>query len=498
MKKTVNEIVSWLKGLAKPESRLCLDSRALRAGDIFVAIPGLVTDGRRFVNVAQARGAAAVLFEAQGALPVVGLPALGVEDLSAMLGDIAGQFYGDPSQALTGIAVTGTNGKTTTTHWIAELLNAGQMPCAILGTVGCRLGTKTFDAPALTTPDALSLQGLLADLKTAGAQAFAIEASSAGLDRGRLQSVTMRVAVFTNLTRDHLDYHETMEAYGEAKARLFSQPGLTHAVINADDPASERMAEAAREAGLTIWSTSLTGETPAWAHEHWTAQVLSHGANGMELAIGWQGNRHTVHLRQIGRFNAENALEALAASHAAGLALETGLVALSQLTSPPGRMEALRAPYAPTAVVDYCHTPDAMEKTLASLRDVVPETAHLWVVFGCGGDRDPGKRPMMGDVAERLADRVILTNDNPRSEEPEAILREVAQGTPSAAIVPDRKAAVAKAIGEASPQDVVLVCGKGHEAYQEIKGIKYPYSDLESIREAFNDVYVREHRACKR
>lgn len=497
--RTTESILAWLRGLAHEGARLVLDSRRVRPGDVFVAVPGAAADGRNFIRVAAARGASGVLMEADGASPEHHpVATLDVENLRARLGEIASGFYGEPSAQMTGVAVTGTNGKTTTTHWIAALFSALGTRAAVMGTVGTTLGGVRFEAPALTTPDAASLQGLLADLKAAGAEAFAVEASSIGLEQGRLSGTHFRSAVFTNLTRDHLDYHGTMEAYADAKAILFAWPGLRNAVINADDPAGERMAAAAKAAGVRVWSYSTEGRVLPEAAEVLEARNLRATSEGMAFELVWRGETHAVDFPQTGFFNASNLLAALAVVFAEGHEVGAVLAHVAELHAPAGRMERVRSGTgpAPLVLVDYAHTPDALEKALESLAPVArARGGKLWCVFGCGGDRDPGKRPMMGRTAAALADRVVITSDNPRSEDPEAIIREIAAGAPDALIDADRRDAVVTAIGRAAAEDVILVAGKGHEDYQEIRGVKHRFLDHEAVREGLLERRVAELRA---
>lgn len=497
MERTTAEILAWLKSLAHDGARLRLDSRRVEPGDIFVAVPGARVDGRTYIRVAMARGAAGVLLEERpeensGSLPAAPerhpIASLATENLTARLGEIAAGFYGDPTARMTGFAVTGTNGKTTTTHWIAELMTRAGRPGAVVGTIGCRLGGMRFEVPGLTTPDAVSFQGVAADLVAAGAEAFAVEASSIGLVQGRLSGTKVDVAVFTNLTRDHLDYHGTMDAYAEAKARLFAWPGLKAAVVNADDPEGVRMAKAALASGAELWTTSLEGRTIEGARHRVEARDVRPFASGMRFSLVLDGTAHPVEARIAGDFNVSNLLEAAAAVLAAGIPLEAVLPHLGALLPPAGRMQMIEREGTPLAVVDYSHTPDALEKALESLRPIAEHRGgRLWAVFGCGGDRDPGKRPMMGAAAVRLADRVLVTSDNPRSEDPEAIARDVLAGAPGAECAIDRREAIHRAMLEAAPEDVVLVAGKGHEDYQETAGVRHHFSDVEVVNEALNE-----------
>lgn len=491
MTKSIEEVAAWLTSIVHEGAHLRLDSRAVKPGDVFVAVPGARADGRHFIRVAAARGAAGVLLEAlpRGSAPeCYPVASLAVDNLSEHLGEVATAFYGNPTAAMTGIAVTGTNGKTTTTHWIADMMSRYGSPCAVLGTVGCTFGGRHFDMPALTTPDAVSLQGVCADVKKAGAAAFAIEASSIGLEQGRLKGTAFDTAVFTNLTRDHLDYHGTMEAYCEAKAKLFAWPGLKTAVINADDPASVHMIEAARTVGADIWLTTVDGNVPAGVGRIVEARDVRASEAGTRFTLALAGEEVPVHMPQVGRFNVSNFIQAAAVLLARGASLADIAGWAETLASPPGRMQLFRAEGTPLAVVDYSHTPDALQKALESLRPVAEARGgRLWAVFGCGGDRDAGKRPVMGRIAATLADEVVVTSDNPRTEDPDAIIADILTGAEGLAAEPDRRAAICRAVAGADARDVVLVAGKGHEDYQDINGVKHHFSDAEVVREAFND-----------
>ncbi|EJX07351.1 UDP-N-acetylmuramoylalanyl-D-glutamate--2, 6-diaminopimelate ligase [gut metagenome] len=408
---------------------------------------------------------------------------------------MASAFYGDPSRSMLGVAVTGTNGKTTTTHWIAELLSLTGTRAAVLGTVGCVFEGRHFDLPALTTPDAISLQTVFADLRAAGAEAFAVEASSIGLEQGRMKGTHFDTAVFTNLTRDHLDYHKTMEAYGDAKTILFAWPDLKHAVVNADDPFAATMTDVALSQGVDVWAVGTQPITLAAQHVM-TADNIRADRTGTAFTLHFEGRSRDLCIPQVGFFNVTNLMEAMAVLMAKGVEFEALLPLVSTLTPPPGRMQLVVKEGVPMGVVDYSHTPDALEKALESLRPVAEARGgRLWVVFGCGGDRDTGKRPVMGEIACRLADNVVVTSDNPRTESPEKILKDILQGAPSASCIEDRRSAIVEAFSQAQPADVILVAGKGHEDYQDVMGVKYPFSDVEVVREVFNDLRVRYFRS---
>ncbi len=497
------EIAAWLRDLAHEGAHLRLDSRDVQPGDVFVAVPGGRVDGRSFIRVAAARGASAVLLEALGreqAAERYPVAAMAVPKLRDRLGEVAAAFYGDPSADMTGVAVTGTNGKTTTAFWTSQLFTALGLPCGTIGTVGSFFGGKSFEGPELTTPDAVSLQGLYADLKRAGAKAFAVEASSVGLEQGRLAKSRFAVGIFTNLSRDHLDYHKTMEAYESAKGILFAWPGLKAAVLNADDPVSAHFAEIAKAHGIPVWATGTNGRAAAFAAQTGAAHTVEansirHGEAGMAFELSVDGRTLSVSVPQIGVFNVSNALGVIAAALACGFALDKIAEVLPTLKSPPGRMEMIRAPGMPLGIVDFSHTPDALEKALESLRPAADaRRGRLWCVFGCGGDRDRGKRPIMGEIAGQLADRVVVTSDNPRSEDPEAIISEVAAGCAEKAklaLEADRRQAIYRAVAEAAPEDIVLVAGKGHETEQITREGAHHFSDAEVLREAFNE--RREH-----
>ncbi|MBL8383681.1 MAG: UDP-N-acetylmuramoyl-L-alanyl-D-glutamate--2,6-diaminopimelate ligase [Burkholderiales bacterium] len=473
---------------------LSADSRAVRPGTVFLAYPGHggSRDGRAFIGDAIARGAAAVLWERDGFgwEPGWRAPNVAVDGLKALAGPLASALYGAPSRAMEMIGVTGTNGKTSVSQWIAQALTGSAMPCAVIGTLGARFGGLE-EAVANTTPDAIVLQRLLARVRDAGAAACAMEVSSIGLDQSRVAGVQFDIAVFTNLTRDHLDYHGSMAAYGEAKARLFAWDGLAHAVINVDDAFGARLAgRCAQATGLIAYG--IDGETPApdlparAAYLAARAPRVSDRGLEFELAGDWAGLR--VAAPVWGRFNVYNLLAVLGALIAAGVEPSRAAAALGALAPVRGRMEAVGGSRAPLAIVDYAHSPDALDKALSALRPLAQQRGgRLTVVFGCGGGRDPGKRPLMGAVAAHLADRVILTSDNPRDEDPLAILAAIAAAAPGARMIADRGAAIGLAITEAAPADVVLIAGKGHEAYQEAGGRRTPFSDQEVARMAIEN-----------
>jgi UDP-N-acetylmuramoyl-L-alanyl-D-glutamate--2,6-diaminopimelate ligase len=463
--------------------RITSDSRDVRAGDAFAAYPGTRGDGREFIGDAITRGAGAVLWETQGFNwnHAWKIPHLPLEDLKAKVGTFADYIYGHPSRELWMVGVTGTNGKTSCAHWIAAGLEASGRKSAVLGTLGN--GLLGSLAPASnTTPDAALLHETLAALKTAGAEVVAMEVSSHGLDQGRVNGVAFDIAMFTNLSRDHLDYHGTMGAYGAAKAKLMAWPGLRVAVINADDPFGQSLIESARAKGRKVLTYGFSAADIAGSR-------LTPSPAGLAFRVEtpW-GNGH-VATGLVGAFNASNLLGVLGVLLVSGVGFDAALDFVSHADAPPGRMQRSGGGYAPLVVVDYAHTPDALEKVLTALRPSVVSGGELVCVFGCGGERDRGKRPVMGRVAGELADRLVITNDNPRSEDPEIIASEIVRGVRETGnrrygVQLDRAAAIAGAIGHAHVGDVVLLAGKGHEAYQETAGERQPFLDWDHATRA--------------
>jgi UDP-N-acetylmuramoyl-L-alanyl-D-glutamate--2,6-diaminopimelate ligase len=472
-----------LARLGTPVRQITSDSRAIAPGDAFAAYPGEARDGRSFIPDALRRGAGSVLWEqARYEWPAAWhTPNAAIANLRQELGFIADQVYDHPSQQLWTVGVTGTNGKTSCTHWIAQALTAVGRAAAVAGTLGNGLyGTVK---PALnTTPDAAALHEMLRRWKNAGAQSVAMEVSSHGLIQGRVNGVKFDVALFTNLTRDHLDYHRTMDAYGAAKARLFDWPSLKTAVINAEDPFGQQLIEGCRSRGVAVLTYGqTTGDI--------TTRNLGLGVNGVaaEVVTPWGNAEFTSGV--VGSFNVSNLLGVLGVLLASDVPLEKAIVQLARFEPVAGRMQKVGGGGQPLVVVDYAHTPDALEQVLGALRPVAASrNGRLVVVFGCGGDRDPGKRPQMGAIASRLADKVVLTSDNPRGEEPEAIIAQIVAGTVGSKAriecVAARDAALAGTIAEATENDTVLIAGKGHETYQEIAGVRHPFSDLDHARTA--------------
>ena len=476
-------IVERLQALAVPLDDLTADSRAVKMGSVFVAYPGTVRDGRDFIADAVARGAAAVLWESEGFAwdRRWAVPNLGVSNLRARISEIAGCVYANPSDALWMAGVTGTNGKTSVSQWIAAALDGLGRRSAVVGTLGNGLVGERAEARN-TTPDAIVVQRLLADYLRHGARAVAMEVSSHGLDQERVAGIKYDVAVFTNLTRDHLDYHGTMEAYAEAKFRLFSARGLRHAVVNVDDTWGARFAGRLAGSGLDVITFGTAAANDPRPRLRASEVSLSEAGVGFRLEGEWGAG--DVRAGVLGAFNVSNLVAVAGALLAAGVAFDDVLASLGRLEPVPGRLERVGGGRLPLVVVDYAHTPDALEKALQALRAVLragPPDRRLLCVFGCGGDRDAGKRPLMGEVAARLADRVIVTSDNPRNEDPRAILAQVMSGIHlrGSEAIEDRQVAIFTAVHQARAGDVVLLAGKGHETYQEIAGVRHPFNDRE-------------------
>lgn len=455
---------------------LTLDSRRVRPGDLFLAIDGIQQDGRDYIGDAIARGAAAVVYEADQALPMHDSAALllPVPDLQAQLSEIAGRFYGEPSRALRVVGVTGTNGKTSVTQLLAQASDLLDQPCGLIGTLGSGFyGNLTRGY--YTTPDPLTVQATLADLKNAGAKVVAMEVSSHGLVQHRIEAVSVAVAVLTNLSRDHLDYHGSMQAYADAKARLFNWPGLRARVLNLDDAFGRELAAQAPSAGLITYSlddtsASIYCRNIRFSHCGIQAEVVTaHGEGNLSSGL-------------IGRFNLSNLLATIGALLALGHSLKQVLAVVAKLQGPAGRMQVLGGQQRPLVVVDYAHTPDALEQVLSALRPHVGSAGRLLCLFGCGGERDPGKRPLMAEVVGRLADAALVTDDNPRGEDAAGIRAEVLTGFSADAEVNEvagRGAAIAQIIAQAKHGDVIVLAGKGHEDYQEINQQRHHFSDLE-------------------
>ena len=460
------------------------DTRELVPGAVFVAWPGAARDPRQFVPQALAAGAAAVLVEAEGAqhFALTDHRVVAVEGLKALAGPLAAQWMDHPSRAVRLLAVTGTNGKTSCALWTAQALNAAGQRCGVIGTLGAGW-PDALHATGFTTPDPVRLQTVLASLRAQGAGWCAIEASSIGLAEHRLDGCAIHAAAFTNLTQDHLDYHGDMAAYAQAKQRLFTWPGLRHAVLNLDDAfAATTLLADCQARGLAVQTAALQSVAD------WHTEDVVQAASSQRLTLVHHGARHALELPVLGAFNLNNLLLVAALLHTTGLDDAQVLAALRTIRPVPGRMQMLGGEQAPLAVIDYAHTPDALDKALQALRPVTAaRKGKLWCVFGAGGDRDARKRPLMAQAAETHADRVVLTSDNPRSEAPGAILQDLLAGLrqpAQALLVEDRAVAIAQTLAHAAAHDVVLIAGKGHENTQEIAGRKQAFSDAFHARMA--------------
>lgn len=460
-------------------SGICQDSRKVKPGDLFFARDGVSHKGIDFVCSAAAEGAVAAIVDdaelAAADLIDVTIPLIGVTDVAALIGEVASRFFGEPSLHMRVVGVTGTNGKTSCAHYIAQLLEGCGEVCGLIGTVGNGLLGQLSEA-SHTTPDAIGVHRLLAELRSAGATSVVMEVSSHALDQQRVSGVHFSAAGFTNLSRDHLDYHGDMESYGAAKARLFFDMDIDHQVVNADDAY-----------GATILARK-DGQERVGFGESDRASVRATGvrlsATGIRAHIETPQGTFELDTGLIGRFNLSNLLLAIAITEKMGYSLTQIEHALHQLTPVAGRMQ-LVSRQQPLVVVDYAHTPDALEKALEALRNHCG--GLLWCVFGCGGDRDTGKRAQMAAVAERLADRIVVTSDNPRTEAPQQIIDMIMTGfenTENVTCEADRKRAIEQAVAALQPQDILLIAGKGHENYQDIQGVKMPFDDLAVARNA--------------
>ncbi len=495
--------IEQLAVLKVPITRLATDSRAVQRGDTFVAYPGEKTDGRQFILQAIERGANAVIYEKllsghpwesqhfawNDAWKV---PNLGVADLRHKAGWLADHVHGQPSGKLWTIGITGTNGKTSSCHWIAHGMNDAGKECALIGTLGNGFA-DALQASANTTPDAIRVHTLFAHYLRDGAQAVAIEVSSHALAQGRVNGVRFDVALLTNLSRDHLDYHGDMESYAASKRKLFDWDRLKYAVLNLDDKFGTELAGQLRDESVEVIGYGMGDAALQLA-----GQLGIRMVHGRLTEMSGQGLRLEVHSSWgvaqlnsalIGRFNAANLLGVLAVLLVSDIGLSDAVRSLNKVQAVAGRMQRLGAAQQPSVIVDYAHTPDALEKVLLALHETccgpvepagAPFIGKLICVFGCGGDRDRGKRAMMGRVAEKFSDHCIVTSDNPRSENPQHIIAEVVSGMNAGnhEIIADRAAAIERAIAMARQSDTVLVAGKGHEDYQEIDGVKHPFSDV--------------------
>ena len=489
-----NSLAMLLKGIADvgvSEDReitgIKLDSRKVTSGDLFIACQGVNVNGCDFIEAAIAAGAVAVVWES---VPKVyplqiakfldddsSIPVIAVENIKEQVGVIASRFYGHPSRKMNVIGVTGTNGKTSCSHFLSQVLNK-ESSCGLIGTLGYGLYGDLKETN-MTTPDPVSLQSYLKELLDAGAENIVMEVSSHGLDQGRVGGTDVNVAVFTNLSRDHLDYHNDMDAYSQSKQKLFELPGIKTVVINADDEFGRKLI-----AGVSDEKECISYGMRAHEYQptvYATEICLNHDGVNFKVITPW-GNGH-LQSPLMGRFNVSNLLAVLSAMLVIGISLKDALEQLSRLDTVPGRMERLDGGSdLPLVVIDYAHTPDALKQALMALRDHGGD--KLVCVFGCGGDRDKGKRPLMGEIAVEHADEVFITDDNPRSESPAQIVDDIMQGvsdTENVSVVHDRARAIHQAIAGAGAEDIVLIAGKGHESFQLIGQNKIPFNDRNQV-----------------
>lgn len=490
MAKRLQDIQQWLGSVAPAGAELVSDSRKVKAGDVFFAYPGDAADGRAYIAQALKNGASAVLYESEkfswdAAWMAAHLAVSGLKQLSSQ---IAAAYYQQADKDMLVVAVTGTNGKTSCSQWLGHALSHLGQATGVIGTLGTGVYAQgqrgEFEETGNTTPDALLLQQTLSAMRKQDVKALAIEASSIGLEQGRLNGMHVDIALFTNFTRDHLDYHGDEQHYEAAKRILFDWPGLQKAVINLDDDMGLRLVshlQKKKRAIPVIGYTCAELDAPADVAVL-RASAIRTSASGTVFHVESPFGSGQLKTQLVGQFNVSNALGILGVLLAHGIEWKAALDAIELLVAVPGRMQQFGGQDAPLIVIDYAHTPDALEKTLSTLRQVAQQrNGELWCVFGCGGDRDPGKRPQMGAVAE-LADHVIVTSDNPRGEEPAAIISQILAGmkAPQAAqALEDRAAAILWAVRHAAKADVVLLAGKGHETYQEIKGKKLPFLDAD-------------------
>lgn len=503
---TPTEVLAWLA--AHGVKQLTLDSRAvagLLAADAqapvaFIAWPGAASDGRAYVRQALNDGAVAVLLDADGldawqdTLDMTDARCCAVRDLKAMLPVLASAFFGEPSQQLDVVAITGTNGKTSTAWWLAQALLAQNKVAAVAGTLGIgRPDQVNWQATGLTTPDPVTWQAALRRLVDAGTAVVALEASSIGIEEHRLDATKIRVAVYTNFTQDHLDYHGSMENYWLAKRRLFEWPDLQAAVIYMGDDKAHALADFCAQRALDVWTCAIAAPARLQAlNVQWQAAGMQLIVRENDPVSGQALAELPLHLPLLGEFNVANVLGVIGVLRALGQPLADALIACARLTAVPGRMQIVASPQAssPLAVVDYAHTPDALKNALMALRPVAQARGgRLWCVFGCGGSRDALKRPLMGAIASQYADEVVLTSDNPRNESPQLILAQILAGVAQSdrvAVIENRADAIDHALLQAANEDVILLAGKGHETTQDIAGVKSPFDDAQVARLALD------------
>lgn len=474
--------------------QLVLDSRQIQPGDTFVAYPGAAVDRRHYIGDAIDRGAGSVIWEAQDFVwssewRVPNMPVLGLQQ---RLSDLAAQLYQYPGNQMSVMGITGTNGKTSVCQWLAQLLTAVGRRCAVIGTLGNGLFER-LSSTTCTTPDAIKVQQLLSDFSQQQAEYVAMEVSSHALDQGRVNAVPFSTAVLTNLSRDHLDYHGSMAAYADAKRQLFTLPGVRHQVLNLDDTFGRQLVSDPMVTAASRLGYGLTAAAKQTAEQHGipylSAQIVQMQRQQTQLLLNYQNQQHHAVCAVSGDFNISNILAALGALLLNGFSLEELAPLLSRLQPVNGRIQLVSSAQEPAVYIDYAHTPDALQQVLQALKKIKPAGARLVCVFGCGGDRDPGKRALMGEVACTSADYSIVTSDNPRTENPDEIIRQILQTVAEKdnyQVIPDRAQAIQQAVDMAAADDIVLIAGKGHETYQEVNGTRHPFDDAQIVRDCLN------------
>jgi UDP-N-acetylmuramoyl-L-alanyl-D-glutamate--2,6-diaminopimelate ligase len=498
----------------KPGAQMTSDTRALKAGDVMLAYPvgnsRQLTDNRVHIPQALSLGAVLVLYEPSGLTEELKTVCkdsrcIAVAHLAEQAGEIAANWYGQPSRYIRVIGITGTNGKTTVSQWLSQALHSSDQPSGVIGTLGAGM-VNDLTMTGFTTPDAARLQGLLKEIQSRGARSVAVEVSSHALDQCRVNGTDFDTVVITNLSQDHLDYHGDMREYAAAKKKILDLPGIKHVVVNADDwfgqECLQYLAKKMGDTNITVWAYATKSENllslPFFAKQSFRkvlATDLQMNDQGMKFQVIVDGeDAGLIQTHMVGVFNVSNALAVFGCLLGGGKSIKSAKQSIEQLQAVQGRMELVPRTTAqqPMAVIDFAHTPDALEQVLKALRDVAQQRAgQLWCVFGCGGDRDALKRPIMGEIAERLADHVMVTSDNPRSEVPEKIMADILCGfevPEKAQVNADRATAILQTIKQAKPEDVVLIAGKGHEETQEIAGKKHPFSDRVHVQLAMGGV----------
>lgn len=505
---------SMLSEHVKPDAHMTSDTRALKAGDVMLAYPvgnsRQLTDNRSYIAQALSLGAALILYEPSGLAEELkkvckDSRCVPVPHLAKQAGEIAANWYGHPSRMMRVVGITGTNGKTTVSQWLSRALHSADHPSGVIGTLGAGL-VNDLTMTGFTTPDAARMQGLLKEIQGRGAHSVAVEVSSHALDQGRVNGTCFDTVVITNLSQDHLDYHGDMKEYALAKKKILDLPGVKQVVVNADDSFGQEclqyLAKKMSDTNITVWAYASKSENllslPCFAKQSFRkvlATDLQMNDQGMKFQLIVDGeDAGLIQTRMVGAFNVSNALAVFACLLAGGKTIKSAKSSIEALQAVQGRMELVARATAqqPMAVIDFAHTPDALEQVLKTLRDIAQQRAgQLWCVFGCGGDRDALKRPIMGRIAESIADHVMVTSDNPRSEVPEKIMADILSGfevPEKAQVNVDRATAILQTIRHAKPEDVILIAGKGHEETQEIAGKKHPFSDRVHVQLAMGGV----------